>query len=125
MHRYPIYKRVGNPLQFAGFSGPFVIYVALYVFNALLIGLAAYFLGIDPLSILIGFFIAVFVALYVLWRLNKKHGVHGLGKLRARAKMPSYILSRGTVHRYIQPIDKLANKLIDKPIEYEESKKEK
>ena len=95
--RYPIYKRVGNPVEVRGFTASYLKYVLIHLFAVFLLTCFLFVAGMDPLYILITLFLSVFLALYLLYYVSKKYGEHGLMKKRAKANMPKYILSNKTL----------------------------
>ncbi|MHC5353705.1 DUF4133 domain-containing protein [Myroides sp. LJL115] len=107
--RYPIFKRVGNPVEIRGLSASYLKYVMIHCFAIFLLTCFLFMAGMDPLFVLISLFGSIFLALYILYYVSKKYGEHGLMKKRAKARMPKYILSNKTLFSCMESIFKKSN----------------
>lgn len=91
---YPIHRAIARPVTFKGFQAQYILYAAAVLIADLLLFIILYCCKVNPwvcipIAIALGA-----TALYVVGRLSRKYGEHGLTKLRAARRMPSHIFCR-------------------------------
>lgn len=88
---YPIHRAIARPVIFKGFQAQYILYAAAALIADLLLFIILYCCKINP-WVCIPFAIALgAAALYVVGRLSRKYGAHGLTKLRAARRMPRQV----------------------------------
>lgn len=91
---YPIHQAIARPVIFKGFQAQYILYAAAALIADLFLFIILYCCKMNswvciPFAVVTGA-----VSLYIVRRLNRKYGVHGLLKLRALRRIPHYIPCR-------------------------------
>lgn len=88
---YQINKGVGRPIEFRGLYGQYIAYLAVGLVLLLLSFTLMYILGV-PLMVVVPVILVLGAALFfVVTRLSKRFGVHGLSKYFAKRGLPRYV----------------------------------
>lgn len=88
---YHINKGIGKPIVFRGLKGPWIGGLACGLAALVVLFAVAYIMGV-PLIACVSVVIILGVLLFVFaYRLNKRHGVHGLMKEVAYRSLPKWI----------------------------------
>lgn len=102
MASYNINKGIGRTVEFKGLKSQYLFIFAGGLLGVLILVMVLYMAGMST-YICIG--IGASGSSLIIWQtfsLNKKYGEHGLMKIGAKKKHPQYIISRKSIHRYIQ-----------------------
>ena len=91
MALYNVNKGIGKETEFRGFQGTYIYYLAGLALGSFLLFIILYFIGVPNLVGVVG--VVAFFAGATLWlfRLNKKHGLHGLSQRNAKKRRPKAI----------------------------------
>lgn len=88
---YQINKGINKPIEFKGLYGQYIAYLAVGLVLLLLCFAALYILRV-PLVVLMPLILGLGGGLYfVVTRLSKRFGVHGLSKFMAKRGLPVYL----------------------------------
>ena len=94
MAEYHVNKGIGQPVEFKGFKGQYIYYLAASFFGIVL------FTGI-LIALELNIFIAVFMgilalsmSIFFISSINKKYGEYGLSKKQANEKQPQSLVVR-------------------------------
>jgi hypothetical protein len=91
---YPIHRAIGRPIQFKGLQGQYILIAAGGLIGDLFVFILLYCCGIPTwfcAPVVLGIGAAV---LSVCMRFSRKYGVHGWQKMKARRRVPGFILGR-------------------------------
>lgn len=91
---YQINKGVSRPIEFKGLKAQYIAYLAVGLVFLLVLFAALYILGM-PIYFLVPLIVGLGLGLFALvFKLNKRFGVHGLGKYLAKGGIPNHIKFR-------------------------------
>lgn len=102
MASYNINKGIGRTVEFKGLKSQYLFIFAGGLLGMLILVMILYMAGVNSYICL---FLGAGGASLIIWQtfsLNKKYGEHGLMKVGARKKHPSYIICRKPVYRYLK-----------------------
>jgi hypothetical protein len=88
---YQINKNINKPIEFRGLYGQYMAWLAIGLLILLLGFIALYLLKVSVMLILPLVFILGGGLFFMVTRLSKRFGAHGLGKYIARRTMPNYV----------------------------------
>ncbi len=91
---YQINKGINKPIEFRGLHGQYIGWLAAGLVLLLLGFIALYLAGVALLIIVPAVFALGGGLFFVVFRLSKRFGVHGLGKFMARRGLPDYVQFR-------------------------------
>ena len=102
MAEYGVNKGIGRPAEFKGLKSQYLFIFAGGLLSIFIIFVVMYMAGVGQ-WVCIGFGLAAGLGItFFTFRLNAKHGTHGMMKLFARAKHPRRIRSDKSVLRIIK-----------------------
>ncbi|WP_313491990.1 MULTISPECIES: DUF4133 domain-containing protein [Sphingobacterium] len=90
---YKINKGINKSIEFKGFKGQYIWYLAIVILCLLVIFALLYFLGINQYLCLLICGSSAIVSIQKIYRLSKKYGEHGLSKMMARKSVPKVLKS--------------------------------
>ncbi|RQO75608.1 hypothetical protein DBR43_09735 [Pedobacter sp. KBW06] len=91
---YQINKGINKPIEFRGLHGQYIAYLVAGL-GLLLIGFALLYISGVSFALILPLTFGLGIALFfVVTRLSKRFGVHGLGKFIAKRGLPKYIRFR-------------------------------
>lgn len=102
MSTYNINKGIGRTVEFKGLKAQYLLLFAGGLLGILLLVMILYMTGVNSYICL---FLGAAGASLIVWQtfaLNRKYGQHGLMKIGAKKRHPSYIISRKAVHRLVK-----------------------
>ena len=102
MSNYNINKGIGRSVEFKGLKAQYLFLFAGGLLGILILVMVLYMTGVNSyfcLSLGAG---SSSLLVWQTFRLNKKHGEHGLMKIGAKKRHPRYMISRKPVKRYIK-----------------------
>jgi len=88
---YQINKGIGKPVSFKGLQGGYIVYLAVGLVLLLLGFTIGYISGMSLYVLVPSVLVLGSALVWVLGRLSKRFGVHGLGKFMARRGVPAYL----------------------------------
>ncbi|MDV4042971.1 conjugal transfer protein TraF [Elizabethkingia anophelis] len=102
MNTYHINKGIGRKPEFKGLKAQYLFIFAGGLLLVLLLIMMMYMVGIHTYICLSFGGICGGILTWVTFYMNRKYGMYGLMKIRARKKHPRYIISRKLIKRLIQ-----------------------
>lgn len=106
MNTYLINKGIGRSVEFKGLKAQYLFIFAGGLLGILLLVMLLYMTGINTYICLLTGSSGSGILIWKTFSLNRKYGEHGLMKLGAKKKHPSYILSRKPILRYLKATPK-------------------
>lgn len=101
MAAFSMNKGIGRPAEFKGLKSQYLFIFAGGLLAVFIVFVIMYMAGIGQ-WICIGFGAgAAILLVWLTFTLNNKYGEHGLMKLQARRRHPSYIISHKAVSRLL------------------------
>ncbi|MCT4234987.1 DUF4133 domain-containing protein [Elizabethkingia anophelis] len=109
MNTYHINKGIGRTVEFKGLKAQYLFIFAGGLLGVLICVMIMYMAGVNTYLCLILGASCSGLLIWQTFALNGKYGEHGMMKLGARKKHPTYIISRKCIHRYLKTNTKKAN----------------
>lgn len=95
---YRINKGIGKNVEFKGLQAQYLVIFAVGLLAVFFAFVFLYLLNV-PTAICIGFLVlSASFLVYMVFKLNKKYGQHGLMKIAARKTRPRFIISRKPIY---------------------------
>lgn len=102
MSTYNINKGIGRTVEFKGLKAQYLFIFAGGLLGILILVMILYMAGVNSYICL---FLGAGGASLIVWQsfsMNKKYGEHGLMKISAKKRHPSYIICRKSLNRYLK-----------------------
>ncbi|MDR1172861.1 MAG: DUF4133 domain-containing protein [Bacteroidales bacterium] len=99
MAEYSINKGIGRPAEFRGLQSQYLFIFAGGLLAVFVVLVVMFMTGLNPFICILFGGGAATLLVWLTFSLNRKHGPHGLMKIRARMCHPRFIINRVGVRR--------------------------
>lgn len=99
--QYQIHKGIGKSVEFKGLKSQYLLFFAVGLLAIFFIVIVLFMSGVNNLFCIVFGLVTASILVWLVFKLNRKYGEHGLMKLFANKHRPRFVINRKLIHHLI------------------------